>query len=132
MTKYYVDVPERHYATYEVEADSHWEALQERRDNPSKYTPVAMEYSDELEFRYWMVVKQDDVGGSLDAEEAERLSPRDAYGLSKKELIQARNEATHFCDTCSEPLITGAEIDMEACNLCINAAKATPRLEENV
>ena len=81
MPRYYVDVPERHYATYEVEADTHWDALQKIK--ASRSSPINMEYCDEGEFRDWMVVEKDSSRGMASVDEAERMYPREAKGLSK-------------------------------------------------
>lgn len=84
---YFIDVPERHYAMYEVEADSHWEALQELKNNRGQYSPIANDYSDEGDFRDWRVCDRESMQGMLEVDEAESqaklIYPREAKGMSK-------------------------------------------------
>lgn len=83
--KYFIDVPERHYATYEVEANSHWEALQLLKNNRGQYSPIANAYSDEADFREWRVSDNESMEEMLEVDEAAELgyAPREAKGMSK-------------------------------------------------
>lgn len=56
MPKYHVNVPEVHYQTVEVEADSPEEAAKLVKDGDGDYLDGALEYSHTLEDCVWMVL----------------------------------------------------------------------------